>query len=120
MYEGIENNLFWNLLFLNVAAYFICSFIAIVINFIADNFIVNRKLMNSRFLGVFGVLAVSFVFVLVSVSGLDTQNLPPYQRGLLLGDAISRASTPGIIVLSCVGIFAWLERKNSAKNTPNE
>jgi hypothetical protein len=120
MYEGIENNLFWNLLLLNVAAYFVCSFIAIVVNFIADYFIVNRKLINSRFLGMFGVLTVSFVFVLVSVNGLDTQNLPPYQRGLLLGDAISRASTPGIIVLACVGVFSWLERKNNAKKTPNE
>jgi energy-converting hydrogenase Eha subunit B len=111
----IQTNLFWSLLLIYIAAYFVCGFIAVAVNFIVD-----RKIMNSRFLGVFGVLTVGFVVMFFSVSGLDTQDIPPYQRGLLLGDAISRVTTPGVLVLAFVGIFAWLERKKDAANSPNE
>jgi hypothetical protein len=111
MLKGVDGNVFWGLLLMNVAAYFIGSFIAIAVNFIA-----NKKIINSRFLGVFCVLTVSFVLMFFSVSGLDVQGLPPYQRGLLLGDAISRATKPGLLVLAFVGLIAWLERKNKVAN----
>ena len=118
MIEATQQGVTIALLLFNLAAYFIGSFLGKGINFFAKRNAVNRPL-----LGIVGILGVTGFFLIVSLGTLHSQQsaldkLPPFERGLIEGQIIGRAVTPGLLVLVGVGVAGWFRRKKAMASSP--
>lgn len=112
-------NMALSILFLNIIAYFGCSFLAKAVNYVA-----KREVLPRRLIGSIGVLLVTGFLLVLTLQALSTseeklKNISLRERAVMEGEIVGQATFPGAVVLIAVGITAWRKRRKT-ELSPNK